>query len=179
LEHHSRSRQSESFYRNLSEQIAYRVAFPLGGLDAGAPPTDLVLSGPVFPCGCVTLPLELVLVDGSLGFDWEKATDAADKTKVRAMSTRDMAHLRRIYSKSRDRLEFQGSVRGPPKKNQVIDDIDADKQAMVVKRLEDRAQMSKFAEIRETYFNKIGLPLTGRILELGCGTGTTHNMQRI
>src|SRR6478609_7642977 len=65
------------------------------GLDAGAPPTDLVLSGPGFPCGCVTVPLELVLVDGSLGFDWEKATDAADKTKaaVRAMSTRDMAHL--------------------------------------------------------------------------------------
>src|SRR6478672_11600946 len=24
------------------------------GLDAGAPPTDLVLSGPGFPCGCVT-----------------------------------------------------------------------------------------------------------------------------
>ena len=54
---------------------------------------------------------------------------------------------------------------------QFIDDIDADKQAMVVKRLEDRAQMSKFAEIRENYFDKIGLPLTGRILELGCGTG--------
>jgi hypothetical protein len=54
---------------------------------------------------------------------------------------------------------------------QFIDDIDADKQAMVVKRLEDRAQMPKFAEIRENYFDKIGLPLTGRILELGCGTG--------
>ena len=54
---------------------------------------------------------------------------------------------------------------------QIIDDIDADKQAMVVKRLEDRAQMPKFAEIRENYFDKIGLPLTGRILELGCGTG--------
>jgi 2-polyprenyl-3-methyl-5-hydroxy-6-metoxy-1,4-benzoquinol methylase len=54
---------------------------------------------------------------------------------------------------------------------QFIDDIDADKQAMVVKRLEDRAQIPKFAEIRENYFDKIGLPLTGRILELGCGTG--------
>jgi 2-polyprenyl-3-methyl-5-hydroxy-6-metoxy-1,4-benzoquinol methylase len=54
---------------------------------------------------------------------------------------------------------------------QFIDNIDADKQAMLVKRLEDRAQMPKFAEIREDYFDKIGLPLTGRILELGCGTG--------
>ena len=54
---------------------------------------------------------------------------------------------------------------------QFIDTIDADKQAMLVKRLEDRAQMPKFAEIREDYFDKIGLPLTGRILELGCGTG--------
>jgi 2-polyprenyl-3-methyl-5-hydroxy-6-metoxy-1,4-benzoquinol methylase len=54
---------------------------------------------------------------------------------------------------------------------QFIDDIDADKQAMVVKRLEDRAQMPKFAVIRENYFDKIGLPITGRIHELGCGTG--------
>jgi len=54
---------------------------------------------------------------------------------------------------------------------QFIDDTDADKQAMVAKRLEDRAKMSKFAEIRENYFDKIGLPLTGRVLELGCGTG--------
>jgi 2-polyprenyl-3-methyl-5-hydroxy-6-metoxy-1,4-benzoquinol methylase len=54
---------------------------------------------------------------------------------------------------------------------QFIDDIDADKQAMVVKRLEDRAQMPKFAVIRENYFDKIGLPVTGRIHELGCGTG--------
>ena len=54
---------------------------------------------------------------------------------------------------------------------QIIDAIDADKQAMVIKRLEDRAQMSKFAVIREGYFDKIGLPLSGRIHELGCGTG--------
>jgi cyclopropane fatty-acyl-phospholipid synthase-like methyltransferase len=54
---------------------------------------------------------------------------------------------------------------------QIIDDIDADKQAMVIKRLEDRAQMPKFAAIRENYFDKIGLPVTGRIHELGCGTG--------
>ena len=54
---------------------------------------------------------------------------------------------------------------------QFIDNIDADKQATVIKRLEDRAQMPKFVEIRENYFDKIGLPVTGRIHELGCGTG--------
>ena len=54
---------------------------------------------------------------------------------------------------------------------QIIDGMDADKQAMVVKRLEDRAQMARFAAIRENYFDKIGLPLKGRIHELGCGTG--------
>jgi len=54
---------------------------------------------------------------------------------------------------------------------QFIDEIDADKQAMLAKRLEDRAQMPKFAAIRENYFDKIGVPVTGRILELGCGTG--------
>ena len=65
------------------------------GLDAGAPPPDPVLIGPVFPCGCVTLPPELALVGGSLGFDWEKAADAADKAKavVRAISLRHMSHL--------------------------------------------------------------------------------------
>jgi len=51
-------------------------------LDAGAPPPDPVLIGPVFPCGCVTLPPELVFVDGSLGFDWETAADTVDKTKA-------------------------------------------------------------------------------------------------
>src|SRR5262245_27903726 len=54
---------------------------------------------------------------------------------------------------------------------QIIDDIDADKQAVVIKRLEDRAQLPRFAAIRESYFDKIGLPITGRIHELGCGTG--------
>src|SRR5215470_14387103 len=54
---------------------------------------------------------------------------------------------------------------------QFIDEIDADKQAMVVKRLEDRAKMPKFAAIRENYLDKIGVPVTGQILELGCGTG--------
>jgi 2-polyprenyl-3-methyl-5-hydroxy-6-metoxy-1,4-benzoquinol methylase len=52
---------------------------------------------------------------------------------------------------------------------QFIDEIDADKQAMLAKRLEGRAQMPKFVEIRESYFDKIGLPVTGRVL--GCGTG--------
>ena len=54
---------------------------------------------------------------------------------------------------------------------QFIDDIGADKHAMVVTRLEDRAQMPKFAAMRENYFDKIRLPITGRIHELGCGTG--------
>ena len=54
---------------------------------------------------------------------------------------------------------------------QFIDEIDADKQAMLAKRLEDRAQMPKFAAIRENYLDKIGVSVTGRILELGCGTG--------
>ena len=54
---------------------------------------------------------------------------------------------------------------------QIIDEIDAGKQAMVIKRLEDRAQMPKFAAIRESFFDKIGVPLAGRIHELGCGTG--------
>src|SRR5262249_47641410 len=54
---------------------------------------------------------------------------------------------------------------------QFIDEIDADKQAILVKRLEDRAQMPKFAAIRESYFDKIGVPVTGQILELGCGIG--------
>src|SRR5262245_44756860 len=54
---------------------------------------------------------------------------------------------------------------------QFIDEIDADKQAMLVKRLEDRAQMPKFVAIRENYFDKIGVPFAGRILELGCGNG--------
>src|SRR5262249_43234798 len=54
---------------------------------------------------------------------------------------------------------------------QSIDAIDADKQVMLVKRLEDRAQMPKFVAIRENYFDKIGMPVTGRILELGSGTG--------
>jgi hypothetical protein len=60
-----------------------------------------------------------------------------------------------------------------------IDDIDADRQAMVVKRLQDRDQMPKFAEIRENYFDKIGLPPTGRILELGCGTGAVLPCDRV
>ena len=54
---------------------------------------------------------------------------------------------------------------------QFIDDLDSDKQSMVAKRLEDCAQMPQFAEIRENYFDKIGLPSQGSIHELGCGTG--------
>jgi len=54
---------------------------------------------------------------------------------------------------------------------QFIDDLDSDRQSMVAKRLEDCAQMPRFAEIRENYFDKIGLPSKGSIHELGCGTG--------
>src|SRR5215475_3655257 len=54
---------------------------------------------------------------------------------------------------------------------QFIDEIDPDRQAMVVRRLESRAQIPRFVEIRENYFSKIGLPLAGRMLDLGCGTG--------
>ena len=54
---------------------------------------------------------------------------------------------------------------------QIIDDINADKQAMVAERLESRAQMAQFAAIRESYFDKFGLPTEGSIHELGCGTG--------
>jgi putative ABC transport system substrate-binding protein len=57
---------------------------------------------------------------------------------------------------------------------QFIDDTDADKQAMAIKRLEDRARMPKFAAIRENYFDKIGLPLTGRIY----GPSQTHAYRR-
>jgi ubiquinone/menaquinone biosynthesis C-methylase UbiE len=54
---------------------------------------------------------------------------------------------------------------------QFIDDINADNQSMVAERLENRAQMAQFSEIRESYFDKIGLPDKGSIHELGCGTG--------
>lgn len=54
---------------------------------------------------------------------------------------------------------------------QFIDDIDTDKQTMIAERLEGRAEMAQFVTIRENYFDKIELPLNGRIHELGCGTG--------
>jgi ubiquinone/menaquinone biosynthesis C-methylase UbiE len=54
---------------------------------------------------------------------------------------------------------------------QSIDDIDADKQAMIAQRLEMRATMPKFAAIRDAYFGTIGLPSVKHVLELGCGTG--------
>jgi hypothetical protein len=43
----------------------------------------------------MTLPLGLAFVDGSVGFNWEKATVDPDKTKaaVRAMILWDMVHL--------------------------------------------------------------------------------------
>lgn len=77
------------------------------GLDAGAPPSDFVSIGPVFPWGCVTFLLESVFVDGSLGFDCENAAGTAEKAKAAAMRTRIMAHLRGAHPKSTGRLEFR------------------------------------------------------------------------
>ena len=54
---------------------------------------------------------------------------------------------------------------------QRIDEIDSEKQAMVAKRLEDRAQMPQFTAMRERYLDRIGLPMDGNILEIGCGSG--------
>ncbi|MDH3662699.1 MAG: methyltransferase domain-containing protein [Alphaproteobacteria bacterium] len=54
---------------------------------------------------------------------------------------------------------------------QSIDELDSDKQTMVADRLENRAKLDQFAAIRERYFDKIGLPATGTVHELGCGTG--------
>ena len=48
---------------------------------------------------------------------------------------------------------------------QFIDDIDADKRAMAIKRLEDRAQMPKFAAIRETISTKLDCPSPGAFME--------------
>lgn len=54
---------------------------------------------------------------------------------------------------------------------QSIDGIDADKQSMIVERLESRASMPKFTAVRDAYFAEIDLPDMGSVLELGCGTG--------
>jgi hypothetical protein len=65
------------------------------GLEAGAPPLDLVFIGPVCPCGCITLPLGLPVIDWSVGFDWEKAVVEADNINaaVRTMILLGMVHL--------------------------------------------------------------------------------------
>ncbi len=65
------------------------------GLEAGAPPVDFVLIGPVLPCGCITLPLGLAVVDWSIGFDWAKAIVEADNVSavVRTIILRGMVHL--------------------------------------------------------------------------------------
>ena len=54
-----------------------------------------------------------------------------------------------------------------------------DRPILVVKRLEDRDQMPKFAEIRENYFDKIGTAPDGPLLELGCGTGAVLPCDRV
>ena len=66
------------------------------GLEAGAPPFDLVLIGPALPCGCITLPLGLAVVDWSIEFDWEKAAVEADNINatVKTVILPGMVHLR-------------------------------------------------------------------------------------
>jgi hypothetical protein len=54
------------------------------GLEAGAPPVDMVLTGPVLPCGWLTLPLGLAEVDLSVESDWERAAVAADDSNTTA-----------------------------------------------------------------------------------------------
>jgi SAM-dependent methyltransferase len=98
---------------------------------------------------------------------------------ARAVEFRSRRHCQNLIGRIDGRTQFPafgcdvGEAGGVvmPDLWQFVDNIDAEKQAMLVKRLEDRAQMPKFATIRENYFDKIGLPVTGRILELGCGTG--------
>ncbi|MEX0347568.1 MAG: methyltransferase domain-containing protein [Rhizobiaceae bacterium] len=54
---------------------------------------------------------------------------------------------------------------------QSIDEMEADKQSMIAQRLENRAEMPKFAAVRDAYFEVIDLPSASHVLELGCGTG--------
>lgn len=54
---------------------------------------------------------------------------------------------------------------------QVVDDLDNDKQEFVANRLEIRAAMPMFANIRKSYFDRLGLLSEKHIHELGCGTG--------
>lgn len=54
---------------------------------------------------------------------------------------------------------------------QGVDDLDAEAKDLVATRLEMRAEQPLFAAARESYFDRVGLPETGRIHELGCGTG--------
>ncbi len=81
------------------------------GLAAGAPPLDLVFIGPVCPCGCITLPLGLSVVDWSVGFDWEKAVVEADNINaaVRTMILLGMVHLQGAYSKREQTIAFRRS----------------------------------------------------------------------
>lgn len=64
------------------------------GLEAGAPP-DLVVIGPVLPCGCTVLPLRLPSVCWSIGFDCACTVVAADTSNgmIRARTLFDIAHL--------------------------------------------------------------------------------------
>jgi Glucose-6-phosphate dehydrogenase, NAD binding domain len=52
-------------------------------LDAGAPPIDLVLTGPVLPCGCVTFPLGSVLLVANIRLVMEGASAHDSKAHLR------------------------------------------------------------------------------------------------
>lgn len=54
---------------------------------------------------------------------------------------------------------------------QAIDDLDAEAKDLIAERLETRAENALFAQVRENYFARVGLPPGGRVHELGCGTG--------
>lgn len=93
------------------------------GLVAGAPPVDWVLTGPVLPCGCITLPLGLVVVDWSIEFGWAKTIVEADNISaiVRTIILRGMVHLHGAYSKLRRANAFHPRTAQPAKERPKAD----------------------------------------------------------
>ena len=62
------------------------------GLDAGAPPVDSVLRGPVWPCGCVTL-LTAGPIDWSFELDCEKTAGEPNNKNVAAANVMVLLHI--------------------------------------------------------------------------------------
>lgn len=54
---------------------------------------------------------------------------------------------------------------------QRVDELETEQRSMIAERLEFRAAMPRFVEVRDDYLEEIGLPMEGQVLELGCGTG--------